>query len=109
MNDENIEEVIKEKYGQDVLECMLDIRGSINDVVSQINKILSAKHLQKLGAESYYTAFSCTLKTAFCDFFIEAMKNKSRKEIIINIDALLQDAREYIFNGLNQSRSRNER
>lgn len=105
MNKEQIEKTIKENYGNEVLESMQDITGSINDVLSQINKMLSTKYLEKLGAECYYTAFACTLKTAFCDFFMEAMKNRPSKEIILNTNTLLQDAREYIFNKLEKEKS----
>lgn len=104
MDDENIEETIKEKYGQETLDCMLEIRSGVNDVIVQIHNILSKKYIEKLGKESYYTAFACVLKTGFCDFFLEAIKDKPLKEISSSIDTVLQDAFDYMFNRLQENK-----
>lgn len=104
MDDENIEQTIKEKYGQETIDSMLEIRSGVNDVIVQIHNILGKKHIRKLGEESYYTAFACVLKTGFCDFFLEAIKDKPLKEITRSIDTVLQDAFDYMFNRLQENK-----
>lgn len=100
MNKEEIEQKIIQEYSQELLDCVKDITGSVNDIIRQIHNILEPKYLEKLGAECYYTTFACTLKTAFCDFFLVAMKNKSSKDRTAFLDFLLEDTREYIFKRL---------
>lgn len=104
MDDEDIEQTIKEKYGQETLDCMLEIRSAINEVILQIHNILSKKYIDKMGEECYYTSFACVLKTAFCDFFLVAIKDKSLEEIGTSINTVLQDSFDYMFNRLQENK-----
>lgn len=92
---------MRQYISEEKVACIFEINKEVNIQLSKTHKLLLKKYIQTLGIEAYYQIFAATLKTAFCDFFLQSLENKSSKQINEEINIVLKDSFDYMTQRVN--------
>ena len=92
---------MQQHISEEKLDSIIEINKEVNVQLNKTHKILIKKYIQTLGREKFYQIFAATLKTAFCDIFLESLENKPSKQINEEINLVLKDSLEYMTQRVN--------